>query len=202
MATEVYLLTSLVVIAAAYLLMRVHQMIKFQGKMLVTCPENRKGAAVKISWGRALMAALLGRQHLELCECSRWPELEKCERDCLFQVERDPKGHKVWNVAANFFAGKTCAYCGKPIDALSHFDQYPALLDAGKKTTEWDKLRPEELAEAFENRKPVCSSCHTIETLIREHPDRVTFRPWERSGPLGEYKPEGENKPRTIETRM
>jgi len=202
MATEVYLMTALLVIAAAYVILRVHQMMKFQGKMLVTCPENRKAAAVQIGWGRALRAALLGKKHLELCECSRWPEMEKCEQDCLFQVERDPEGHKVWNMVASFFAGKKCVYCGKTIDALSHFDQYPALLNSERKTTEWDKLRPEQLPAAFEHSKPVCSNCHTIETLIRQQPDRVTYRPWERSGPLGEYKPEGENKPQTIEPRM
>lgn len=202
MATEVYLVTGLLVILVAYLALRVHQMMKFQGRMLVTCPENRKPAAVRIAWMRALRAAVLGKKQLQLCACSRWPEMDKCEQDCLFQVERDPEGHKVWNVAANYFAGKACVCCGKPIEALSHIDDYPALIDKQMKSREWDKLRPEDLPEAFENCKPICSSCHAIETLIREQPDRVTYRPWERSGPLGEYKPEGENKPKNIETRM
>ncbi len=202
MATEVYLLVGLLVIAAAYVVMRVHQVMRFRGKMLVTCPETRKAAAVKVGLGRAVWAAILGRPHLVLCECSSWPEREKCEQDCLFQVERYPEDHRVWNVASEWFAGKKCVYCGKPIETLSRIDRHPALLDADKKTIEWDKLPAEKLPEAFSKARPVCWSCNAIETLVREHPDRVVFRSWERTGPLGEYTPEAENKRTKIERHI
>ena len=204
MATEVYLLAGLLVVGATYVIVKVRQMMKYHGTMLVTCPENRKTAAVKVSWGKALRSALRGeRVHLELQQCSRWPEMSKCEQDCVFQVRVDPEKHQIWSVAKEFFAGKKCAYCGKPIQSLSHFDDYPALLDATNLTTEWDKVKPQDLPEAFSTRKPICASCHALQTVIREHPEHVVFRPWERSGPLGEYTPmvEGE-KPRPIERKM
>ena len=62
-------------------------------------------------------------------------------------------------------------------------------MDAERKTLEWDDLEPEELPVALSACLPVCWSCHITETLIREHPERLTFRPWERSGPIGEYVP-------------
>jgi hypothetical protein len=189
MATEVYLLIGLLVIATAYVAVKVHEVIKFRGRMLVTCPETRKPAAVKVGLWRAIRTSLFGKAHVELCECTRWPEAAKCEQDCLFQVERYPEDHRVWNVAKSWFEGKTCVYCGKPIQVLSHTNQFPALLNAEKKTILWDELPPEKLPEAFASCKPVCGNCHTIESLIREQPERVTFRPWERSGPMGEYTP-------------
>ena len=204
MATEAYLLLGLVVIAAAYVATKIHEVAKFHGQMLVTCPETRKPAAVKVGMWRAIRTSMFGKPHMELCECSRWPEAGKCEQDCMFQVQRYPEEHRVWNVAAAWFEGKKCVFCGKPIRSLSHMDQYPALLNDKNVTIEWDDLPAEKLPEAFDKYKAVCADCHTLETLIREQPERVTFRPWEHSGPMGEYKPADVDKEhgKKIETHV
>jgi len=189
MSHEVFLLVVMTVLALAYAIPQLLKIRQFRGTMLVTCPENQKPAAVKISMWRAALAAVLGRRHLELCNCSRWPERRACPQDCLCEIVESPEDHCAWNIARKWFTGKNCACCGRPITRLGHLDRRPALLDPQKHSVEWDQVAPEKLPEALWGSKPVCWNCHIAETFMREHPNLVTFRPWERSGPLGEYQP-------------
>jgi len=201
MATEVYLFIALLAIALVYVTKRVWEALKFRGKMLVTCPETHEPAAVKVNVPRAAVEAMVGRHKLALCNCSRWPERADCDQACLEQIERDPERHRVWTIASNWYAGKRCIYCRKPIETLSHFDRSPALLDYEWKTAEWDHLPAETLPAEFSRELPVCWSCHVTETLLREHPDVVTFRPWAKCGPLGEYVPKNLNPKSTKGSR-
>ena len=73
MATEVYVFIALLSIAIVFVSRRVWERLRFRGKMLVTCPETHEPAAVKVNLGRAAVKAMVGRQDLELSECSRWP---------------------------------------------------------------------------------------------------------------------------------
>jgi len=193
MATEEYLFIALLAIAIVYVARRAWEGLRFRGKMLVTCPETHKPAAVRVNVGRAAVMAMAGRQELELCECSRWPERSECDQACLVQVERDPENHRVWTVAAHWYVGKNCVYCRKPIDPVSHFDRSPALLNRERKTAAWDDVRAESLPEEFSMDLPVCWSCHMTQTFLREHADLVVYRPWKKSGPLGEYVPRKAN---------
>jgi hypothetical protein len=170
-----------------YVVWQVLKFRKYGGKMLVTCPETGKPAAVRISVPRAVWAALRGRRALELSACSRWPERADCDQECLCEVEANPEAHQAWTIASQWFAGKKCAYCGNEIQPVKHLDRLPALVNLDKKTFQWDQIPTEELPQAFEACKPVCWSCHIAETFVREHPDLVTFRPWKKGGPVGEY---------------
>jgi hypothetical protein len=108
----------------------------------------------------------------------------------LCQVEKDPEGHRLWTIVSHWFAGKNCAYCGKPIERLSHVERAPALVGLDARTAEWDAIAPEKLPEIFSTARPVCWNCHIRETFIRDHPELVVTRPWKKGGPLGEYVPE------------
>ncbi|MGB0034742.1 MAG: hypothetical protein WBP79_04625 [Candidatus Acidiferrales bacterium] len=198
MATEVYLFITLLAIGIVYFLMRLdeamRQMFKYRGKMLITCPENLKTAAIKVATPRAGLRAFFGRQRLDLSDCSRWPERKDCGQDCICQVVDDPESHRVWTIASQWYAGKKCAYCGKPFEALSHADRRPALRDPHGNTIEWDDLPAELLLEALEECQPVCWSCHIAQSFRREHPELVVDRAWKR-GALGEYVPKNLNEP-------
>jgi hypothetical protein len=188
MTESIFVLFGLAAVAAAYSIYQVLHTFRFRGTMLVTCPENLKPAAIKIAMWRATAGALVGRRHLELRDCSRWPQRRDCGQDCRREIEGDPEGHRVWSIASRWYQGKKCVYCRKPIQPLTDIDRH-ALLSAKGETLEWDSFPPEKLPEALSASLPVCCNCHIIETLIRLHPDRVTFRSWERSGPIGEYTP-------------
>jgi len=201
MANEMYLLGALVLLGAVFVIRQVFVFHKFTGRMLVICPETGLPASVKVATWRSLWAAIRGRREMELGECSRWPERQDCPQECLCQIEEDPKGHQVWTIAGKWFEGKMCVFCGSAIEPFKHLDRRPALLNLDKKTFEWVNLPPEKLPEAFNTCLPVCWKCHIAESFIRDHPDRVTFRPWERGGPLGEYIPKSPEKNDTAHPR-
>jgi len=177
-------------IAASYVVGQILQFRKYEGKMLVTCPETGKPAAVKVNFWRGVWTSLRGRRRIELAQCSRWPERAGCDQDCVCEIEANPVAHQAWTIAAKWFEGKHCAYCGQEIAPMKHLDRMPALVNLEQKTYEWDQVPTEKLPSAFEVCKPVCWNCHIAETFVRQHPELVTYRPWERSGPLGEYTPE------------
>jgi len=199
--TTIIWVSFVVLLVVGYIVLRVLQIRQYEGKMLVTCPETRKPAAVKVDTWRAVLAALLGRHRVRLCACSRWPERADCAQDCLCEIEANPEAHQAWTIAAKWFAGKNCAYCGKAIEPVKHLDRMPALVNLEKKTYEWNELPTEELPQAFQACKPVCWSCHIAETFVRQHPDLVTYRPWKKGGPVGEYVPEKNGEKKTVSPR-
>jgi hypothetical protein len=190
MLSEAYLLFALIIITAAFVFARVSRVLKFHGKMLVTCPETWKPAAVRVDLSRAAMTSIGGNVHPKLGDCSRWPERIDCGQDCVVQVEKDPQGHRVWTIASKWFEGKKCVYCKKPIQPFLYFDHKPAVICAEKITTQWDQICAEKLPETLSTAYPVCWNCYVAQTFIREHSDLVVIRPWKKCGPLGEYIPE------------
>lgn len=185
--TANYVLLALLVIFGLYVLDRLvlaaRQFIRFRGKMLVTCPETKRPAAVKVDNWRAVLAPLAAPPPLRLSACSRWPERGDCAQPCVCQIEEDPEAHRVWTIAAQWYEGKDCSYCGHPIQ-MSQFEHPPALLDVEKKMMkEWNGLPAENLQDAFSTMKPVCWNCYVTETFIHEHPGRTVIRPWKHSPP-------------------
>ena len=184
MLSEQYLVIALVAIVAAFLIRRLIASAhawKFHGQMLVSCPENRNSAAVKLSLLRAAAGEFINRPDLDLKDCSRWPERRDCDRSCLPQIEENPDEHRVWTIASKWFEGKRCTICRKPLETVSHADHAPALMrKSDRKTVEWRSLQPEQLPQAFAECVPVCWSCHMTETILRKFPDRGFIRPYGR----------------------
>jgi len=161
--------------------------LKYRGKRLVTCPETRNAAAVHVDAGKAAVGVLEGKHaRIRLDQCSHWPERERCEQECLSQIENDPQGCSVWSIAQQWYRDRACAYCRQPIEKIHWHDHRPALLSPEKKTVQWTEIPAEKLPEVFETHLPVCWSCHIAETFRREHPQHVVDRPWKR-GAMGEY---------------
>ncbi len=182
-----YVFLALLVAFGLYVLYRlqaaIRYFLRYHGKMLVTCPETKHPAAVEIAQLPALLAPMSMPRHPRLSVCSRWPERRDCGQECVCQIEEDPEAHRVWSLAAQWYEGKQCAYCGHSIE-LSHFEHPPALMDAEKKMMkEWTGLAAEKLQDAFATSLPVCWNCYVTENFIREHPGRTVIRPWKHSPP-------------------
>ena len=152
---------------------------RFRGKRIVNCPETQKPVAVDVAAGEAGLGAFFNEPTLRLRDCTRWPERENCGQDCLQQIEANPQNCLVWNIVAKWYEGKTCAFCHKPIPPIHHVDHAPALLGPDFRTSEWNRIRPEQLPEVFAKSQPVCWNCHIAETFRREHPELVTDRSYE-----------------------
>ena len=175
----VWIIIAILVGALGYLLFRsLRTYFKLRGKRLVTCPETQKAAAVDLDAVHLARDAAFGTPHFRLSECSRWPERQGCGQECLKQIEAAPEGCLVRRIVANWYAGKTCVICGKPVDVAEQWvGHVPALLNPEKETIYWDKIAPERLPEVFQTHSPVCWSCHVTETFRRVHPDLVVDRP-------------------------
>jgi len=156
---------------------------------------------VHVNAGKAALDVLEGKHvriHLDQCSC--WPEREHCGQECLSQIENDPQGCSVWGIAQQWYRGRACAYCRKPIDKIHWHDHRPALLSPENRTVQWSEIPAEKLPEVFETHLPVCWSCHIAETFRREHPEHVVDRPWKR-GAMGEYiadEPEQTPEPQSV----
>jgi hypothetical protein len=174
-----WVIFALPALGVGYLLFRgLRSYSKLRGQRLITCPETQKPAAVDLDAIPLARDAAFGTPHLRLSECSRWPERQGCGQECLKQIEAAPEGCLVRRIVANWYAGKTCAICGKPVNVTEEWvGHVPALLNPEKKTVCWDKIAAERLPEVFQTHSPVCWSCHIAETFRREHPDLVVDRP-------------------------
>ncbi len=103
--------------------------LKFRGRRIVICPETEKPTAVEVDARFAAASAVFGEPSLRLKTCSRWPEHRDCGQECLEQIQAAPE-----ELLANWYAGKKCALCGRPIGAIRRRGHDPALMDPSGKT--------------------------------------------------------------------
>jgi len=150
----------------------------YRGTRLVECPETKLPAAVKIDAVRAALTVFGDEpSRLRLADCSRWPEKAGCGQECLGEVERDGASCLVRNIVAEWYRGKSCAFCGKQIPEVKWNEHRPALLAPDGMTVSWKDVKPENLPELFSTHKPVCWDCHVVQGVVRERPDVLTVRP-------------------------
>jgi hypothetical protein len=180
MTTTYLLLLSILVMVIGFLVFRAFPVLgayfTYRGKRLITCPETKKTEAVDVDATKAAIGELFGDPKLRLDFCSRWPERHDCGQECLAQIEADPDNCLVWNIVSNWYEGQKCVLCHKKFGRLSRFDHPPALMEPDHKTTEWSRLRPEQIREAFSTSLPVCWDCHIAESFRYVHPELVVDR--------------------------
>jgi hypothetical protein len=183
MTVTLFISLAVVVLAASLFAFRaipgIRAYFEYRGKRLIICPETQQAQAVDVAAGDAAIGAFLSAPTVHLKECSRWPERQDCGQECLKQIEIGPANCLVWNIVAQWYEGKDCFFCHKPIGPLQHLDHAPALLGPDSKTCEWREFRAEQLPDVFSKHQPVCWNCHVAETFRRLHPELVVDRPFE-----------------------
>lgn len=155
----------------------VYVFLRSRGARMVACPETRELAAVKVNALRAALSALRGRTQIRLNECSRWPQRADCGQECLDAIHAADDGCLIRSMLVRWYEGKTCALCGSEVDAVHWYTHEPAFLDLEGRTLAWKDVPVLELPKVLDTHRPVCWNCHVIESVIREHPERVVFRP-------------------------
>ena len=151
--------------------------LRYRGTRGVVCPESREMVAVEVDAARAALSAPYGRSHLRLESCTRWPERRHCGQECLGQIEAAPEACLLRSILADWYQGKTCAFCGRAIGAIRWHDHKPALCAPDGRLLAWSAFQPEQVIDVLASHKPVCWDCHLAETFRREHPELVTDRP-------------------------
>ena len=150
--------------------------LKYQGARVITCPENRRPAGVALDTGHVLLTMLEGKTNLRLRSCSRWPERQDCGQQCLRQIEAAPEECLVRHILVEWYKGKNCALCGKPIGEIHWADNEPALLNAEHHTVEWREVQPADIPDVLATHKAVCWNCHIVDRMMGRHPELVLDR--------------------------
>lgn len=180
MSTALYLLLAVLAAAVIYAVVRLavaaYAWRRFRGLRLITCPESKTPEAVEVDALRAAASAIVGAAELRLCECSRWPERRDCGQQCLAQIEAAPEGCLVRNIVTQWYQGKSCVMCGKPIDEVDWLNHKAALMDRDHRTVAWNDVPAEKLPQVFQSWWAVCWNCHVAETFRRQHPAMVVER--------------------------
>jgi len=175
-AGSVYVVVVLLGVASFFVVVAARAFHKFRGARVVTCPETRQPAAVRVDAGHAAVSAAWDHTELRLDQCSRWPERGTCDQPCLKQIAAAPHDCLLRSILSRWFAGKACVYCDKPIALFTHAQQ-PALRHPDGHTFDFASMRAEELVARLNELAPVCFGCHLAEQFRRQFPDKVTERP-------------------------
>ena len=150
--------------------------LKYRGRMVITCPENQKPAGISVDAGHAAATAFSGATEFRLSDCSRWLERADCGRQCLQQVAESPENCLARNILIRWYAGKSCAWCDRPIGEIRLGERQPALLMPDRVSLTWAEIPAEKLTEVLGTALPICFSCHTVNALVRTHPELVIDR--------------------------
>lgn len=76
-----------------------------------------------------------------------------------------------------FFGGKQCASCSRPIPPVHAGQLRPGLLNANThEAIAWEAIPAANLSTTLESHVSICSNCLIIETFRREHPELVVDR--------------------------
>ncbi len=149
----------------------------YRGKRVVVCPETRRYVAVDVDALHAAAAATEGETELRLASCTRWPERGDCDQDCVHQIANAPEDCAVRKMLEDFYRGRSCVLCRKPLAGPRWDEHRPALMRVGdRRTLGCDELPPETLPVVLDSCLPVCWDCHVAESFRREHPELVTDR--------------------------
>ncbi len=180
MVTAIYLIGLILVLGGIYLALRAlgSSYLKFRGTRVITCPETKEPAAVKLDALRATAMEALGAPELRLRECTRWPERRNCGQECLQEIEKAPQDCLVLNILSRWYQGKTCVYCGKPLGEIHWAEHKPALRSPEGITVEWYEVSPEKVPAVLASHQPICWDCHIAQTFRKQFPDRVVDREW------------------------
>jgi hypothetical protein len=174
MMTTVYILAGIAGLGLLYSVIRAY--VKFRGGRLVTCPETKAPAAVKIGGFRAALTTFFGAPDVRLQSCTRWPERRECDQACLREIETAGSDCVIRTIIGRWYEGKVCVYCNKPLGQKESFEHGPCLLTPAGNTLQWRDVRPETIPDVLLTARPVCWNCHVTETFRSRFPELVLDR--------------------------
>jgi hypothetical protein len=154
---------------------------RFHGAMVVTCPETHQPAAVAVDATHAALTAMVEATELRLTQCSRWPERQQCGQECLREIELAPENCLVRTILRQWYEGKSCVLCSKPIAPIHSWDHKPGLIAVDGTVTDCTAVPAEHLQEALTTYRAVCWSCEVTEEFRRRNPGLVIEKPAFRS---------------------
>ena len=135
-----------------------------KGQRIATCPETHRKVGVRVNYRFAVSA------------CSRWPEKAGCDQACVPEIKAAPEDTLVRNIVQRWYAGQTCAFCAKPIDAIGGAAIVPGLRAPDGTLHAWKDIPIDSLTDALANSIAVCAACDLTEEFVRANPRLVVDR--------------------------
>lgn len=88
MTTPLLIIAALAALAVFYVELPVmtEAYARYRGKKSVVCPDTGEPATVEVDAKYAAATAAVGHPSVRLVNCSRWPEMHECGRECERQV--------------------------------------------------------------------------------------------------------------------
>ena len=154
---------------------------KYRGTRVVTCPETKGPAAVRVDIAHAAKTLAANDPELRLRSCSHWPERGECGQQCLAQIAAAPVECVVKTTLVDWYRGSACALCGREIGEVHWVEHKPALLTPHRETIEWSDVSAETLPQVLATHQRVCWTCHVSNTL-RERLPGLVIEPEPRAG--------------------
>jgi hypothetical protein len=158
--------------------------LRHRGTRVVTCPETKGPAAVRVDITHATKTIAANDPELRVRSCSHWPEREKCGQQCLAEIAAAPAECLVRTALVDWYRGSTCALCGREIGEVHWVEHKPALLTPGRETIEWSEVTAENLDRVLATHQRVCWTCHVSNALRERLPGLVIEEPEPRPGRL------------------
>ena len=177
MTLQLFVPLVLALVLVVYLGIAIRTAYRLRGKHVVICPETKTPAGVTVDLGHAATTAVWEKADVRLTACSRWPGRADCEQPCTRQIEASPDATRTKNISADFFKGKRCAICQKPIEPPSIATLQPGFIDpVSRDVKAWDEVAPEHLHDAIDHDYPLCANCTLAESFRQRFPDEVVDR--------------------------
>jgi len=151
--------------------------LRYRGNRLVTCPETKAPAAVKVASAWAAVTAAVGQRRLRLKTCSRWPDRQDCDQPCLWQVRAAPRDTLVATILRRWYEGKRCVACEKLLEKTDWLQHTSGALSPDSETVEWRDVAPEKIPEKLATHVPLCWNCLVVQTFRQKYPELVVERP-------------------------
>lgn len=149
---------------------------KYRGSRVITCPENQAHAGVSLDVRRVVATGLVSAPKLRLSSCSRWPERAGCGQECLSQIEAGPTDCLVRTILSEWYAKQKCVFCGLDFGDVQWAVRKPAVLTGKQVLLSCGEIPAENLPEVLAAAKPVCFSCYTATTWVKQHPELTVDR--------------------------
>lgn len=68
---------------------------RYRGTKTLRCPETGDHAEVDLDERHATFTAAFKKPDLRVTQCSRWPEKDSCDEDCLHEPVNQPALHAI-----------------------------------------------------------------------------------------------------------
>jgi hypothetical protein len=180
MNTAVGSLIAIIAIAAALwfgIRWLVRSSSRYRGSRIVTCPETKRPAIVRVDSLHASLTSTVGLPDIRLKDCSRWPIKEQCGQECLMDLDVAPDSCLVSGVLMRWYRDKKCVYCRRPFSEVQWLDHRPALRTPDGNLLTWNGVSIDRLRDVIATHSPVCWDCYIAQDFRVNHPDLVVLRP-------------------------